>query len=233
MSNYDQFSARVVYAGLRRMTDNRTVIKNAFSHWETQLSNQEFDVVTVVTSLVEYLDLTSHEKKTLMISLHAASNRLIDELPPVPGIVTGGSDIAGDPPSGNDLDDRTKKIPTEVQAPHLLVIQRYMQLFAQHMRKTSSGDFTEFRQEVASNGLSGIEDPLNTLISNWAADGMATLKLLNSVTEDDCKALAHHMYMLASEFIGPNKADNIVLKAIDGCLDLDAATRFDPRDLVN
>lgn len=231
MSNNDQLAARAVYAGLRRMTDDRSVIKSAFSYWQSELSNQEFDVVGIVTALIEYLGLTSQEKKSLMIALHAASNRLVDELDPVPGVISGNSDL------GSDVDgqaqEQASSKPTEAVAPHLQVTQRYLQLFAQHMRKADNNEFTEFRQTVASEGLDELDKSLNTIASTWAANGMANIKLPSSASESDCKNVAHQMYMLACEFIGPNRTDNVALKAVDGCLDLDAASRFNPRDLVN
>lgn len=231
MSNSDQLAERAVYAGLRRMTDDRSVIKSAFSYWQSELSKQEFDVIAVVTALVEYLGLSSQEKKSLMIALHAASNRLVDELEPVPGVISDRSELSG------EVDEQTteKSAPslTEAVAPHLQVTQRYLQLFAQYMRKADSNEFTEFRQAVASEGLNNLDKSLNTVVSTWAANGMANLKLANSVNEADCINLAHQMYMLACEFLGPNPTDNVVLRAIDDCLDMDAASRFNPRDLVN
>lgn len=231
MSKNDQFAARAVYAGLRRMSDDRSVIKSAFSYWQSDLSNDEFDVVKIVTALVAYLDLSSQEKKTLMIALHAASNRLIDELPAVPGVISGDSALDDSAPT--QLSEQPKQMPTEAVAPHLQVTQRYLQLFAQNMRKADSVEFNEFRQEVASKGLEEVSNSLSKIMSSWAGNGMADLKLPSDVSESDCRELAHQMYMLATEFIGPNPADTVVLNAVNGCLDMEATSRFNPRDLVN
>jgi len=223
----DQLSQRIVYAGLRRMTDDRSVIKSAYNYWLSQLSNNEFDVLSVVTNLVEFLGLSSQEKKALMIALHAASNKLIDELPPVPGVMSEGVNDSGlsDEPS-------TQAGTTEKTSPHQQITQRYIQLFSQYIRRASPSDYTDVRQAIASEGLDGVDRSVSKVISGWASDGMANLKLPYNITEGMCKTLALEFYMFASEFIGPNQCDEIVIKAINDCLDMDAAARFNPRDLV-
>ena len=225
----DQLSQRIVYAGLRRMTENRSVIKSAYGHWLKELSNQEFDVLNVVNSLVDFLDLSGNEKKTLMIALHSASNKLVDELSPVPGVITGdGTDEDENQPVTQSAQNKTAEITT----PHQLITQRYIQLFAQHFRKVDSTEYTDFRRAVGDKELKGLDVPLTNLIAGWANDGMANLKLPNDIDESVCKALAHEFYMLATNFIGPNQCDDIVVKAVNECLDMDAANRFNPRDLV-
>jgi len=222
----DQLSERIVYAGLRRMTDNRSLIRDAYSYWQKQLSNEEFDVIKVVSELVTYLDLSDQEKKTLMIALHAASNKLLDELPPVPGVIASNDDTSDLSDTSND------SVIAEKSTPHQKITQQYIQLFSQHIRKVNSDDFTDFRQEIASNGLSDIDPETGNVIIKWASDGMANLKLPNDITEESCKALSHQFYLLATEFIGPNESDDIVVKAINNCLDMEEAARFNPRDLV-
>jgi len=224
----DQLSQRIVYAGLRRMTENRSVIKSAYSHWLNELSNQEFDVLNVVNSLVDYLDLSGNEKKTLMIALHSASNKLIDELSPVPGVITGSGMDDEDQSRTNSTQNKTAEITT----PHQLITQRYLQLFSQHMRRVDSSEFTDFRQAVGNREVDGLEASLSQSIASWAKDGMANLKLPNDISEEVCKSLAHEFYMLATNFIGPNQCDDISVKAVNECLDMDAATRFNPRSLV-
>lgn len=224
----DQLSQRIVYAGLRRMTENRSVIKSAYGHWLKELSNQEFDVLNVVNSLVDYLDLSGNEKKTLMIALHSASNKLLDELSPVPGVITGDGIDEDDAPVAQSAQNKTAEITT----PHQLITQRYIQLFAQHFRKVDSTEYTEFRRAVGNKEVDGLGVPLSSSIAGWANDGMANLKLPNDISEGVCKTLAHEFYMLATNFIGPNQCDDIVVKAVNECLDMDAANRFNPRDLV-
>ena len=224
----DQLSQRVVYAGLRRMTDDRSVIKSAFAYWHSELSSQEFDVLTVVNSLVDYLDLSGNEKKTLMIALHSASNKLVDELSPVPGVITGSDNSDIDASDSQTTQTRT----AEVTTPHQLITQRYLQLFGQHLRKAGAEDFTDFRRAVADSEVNGLDNKLASLIAAWARDGMANLKLPSDISESVCKTLAHEFYMLATDFVGPNQCDNIIVKAVNECLDMDAATRFNPRDLV-
>jgi len=53
----DQLAQRVVYAGLRRMTDDRSVIKSAYARWFKELSNQEFDALLI------FLDYRVKRKK--------------------------------------------------------------------------------------------------------------------------------------------------------------------------
>ncbi|MFT6390333.1 MAG: hypothetical protein ACJAUP_003735, partial [Cellvibrionaceae bacterium] len=81
---YDQ---RLVCVGLRKMTKDTALIRGGFLYWNNTLAKQEFDVEKVVTILVDYLGVGVSEKKILMLTLHAASNKLFDELPPVPAVL--------------------------------------------------------------------------------------------------------------------------------------------------
>lgn len=225
MSN--QLSQRVIYAGLRRMTKDRVVIKRAYDHWQSELSHNEFDIVTIVNSLVDFLGSTSAEKKTLTIALHSASNKLLDELDPVPGIISGAGNDDIEPTMS-----RAENAPAKKTSPAQLVTQRYLQVFGQHVRKVDKDDFTEFRRAVSKEGIAGLDKSTATVITSWANSGMANLDLPSDISEDMCKTLTHGFYMLACEFIGPNVCDDIVVKAVNTCLDMEEAARFNPRDLV-
>jgi len=164
-----------------------------------------------------------------MIALHAASNKLVDELSPVPGIISGDGDVDLSAANGRDTETDKK---ADVTSPHQQVTQRYMQLFCQYIRRVDAGDFTDFRKALAKEKLSGIDKSLANVISNWASDGLANLKLPNDIEVSACQALTHELYMFASEFIGPNHCDDIVVNTVNECLKMEAATRFNPRDLV-
>ena len=47
-SEKSAFYQRVLYTGLRRMTNDRNTIQQAFSHWQKNMDPQRFDVVEVI-----------------------------------------------------------------------------------------------------------------------------------------------------------------------------------------
>lgn len=220
---------RVIYAALSRMTDDRSVIKSAYQFWQGNLSAKPFDIIESVTELVNYLGLSGQEKKVLMVSMHAASNKLIDELAQVPAVISeenpGSAQMAATPTNDNNTQTSSK-------SPQYEVIEFYLQQFVQNIRKVDPSDFTDFRTTIAKEGVEGVTATINNALIQWAKDGFSNLSLAADISQADCKTIAHQLYLLATEFIGPMETDNVVTKSIDNCLNLEAATRFNPRNLI-
>lgn len=227
MSNDNlSFNQRVIFAGLSRVTDDRMVIQSAYSYWMKNFSNEPFDAIEVVAQLVSYLGLNDNEKKTLMIALHAASNKLHDDLMPVPQIMEESAGQTETPAR------KVNEKQVETSSAHLIVTNQYLQQIVQHINKQNTQAFRELTDILIAEGVPGLSANLSSAIVGWAKNGMEQLALPADISQDSCKELAHQIYLLVSEVIGPIDADDIVNKVVATTEKLDAASRFNPRELL-
>ncbi len=223
----DLYEQRVVYAGLMRMTSDRNLIKSAYQHWSTKLADQPFDVFEVVGSLNSYLGLSDAERKVLMMAMHAASNRLVDQLEPIPQYISDGSATVA-----QDTQQAKPALNTKSVSPHKAVTERYLQLVCQHLRVSSRDSFRELVGIIGDEGLPKLNTSLNKTIKDWGNTGLDKLNFANAVAPGDCQDVALEFYVLLTEVVGPVNSDVIVNKAIAEVLNMAEAQQFDPRSLL-
>lgn len=215
---------KIVYAGLSRMTQDRIVIQSAFQFWQANLSNKAFDVVEVTAKLVDYLGLNGQEKKVLMIALHASSNKAESELAGVPEYISqaGGSAVVDVPV------EQAQQVLSN-QSPHYQIIKGFINLFEAGVSRSSGEDFQEIDGILKDEGLDGVNRELNKQLK---ARGFTDAVVHESIEIDECRDLAHALYMLSIDVIGPVKSDVIINRVVDQLLLSGAASRFDPRTLL-
>ena len=221
MSTTIKLNQRIVFAGLSRMSTDRSVIKSAFLHWNQRNTNTAVDIFDVVEMLVGYLGLDVSEKKALMLGLHTASAELYDHLKPVPTyILSDQEESAGD--------SAVAEAESKSQAAHAEVTMRYLQTVSLQLKRNDANTHKELVKAVADEGLGGLSNE----VSAWAADGLNLIKFDPSVSVQDCQDLAHEFYVLVCDFIGPVETDVIVNKAITELSNLDEAREFSPQKLL-
>lgn len=223
ISNDLAYKQRVVYAGLHRMTDDRQVIHRAYLFWLKKLSPRTFDIKEIVAYMVRYLGLGSTEKKALMVALHAASNRLLEDLPSVPDFMHEG--VA-------TFNDTVADEPAPSRSPQWLITNQTMQQTVQYIKKFDAECFLELKQILIDENMTELPDSLQATIATWAGQGLADLQLPEDISEAHCQLLMHELYLLVSEVTGPIEADNIFNKVISNALNNEAASRFNPRSLL-
>jgi len=217
---------KIVYAGLSRMTDDRAVIQDAYQYWQQNLSNVPFDVVNVTAKLVAYLGLKSSEKKVLMISMHAASNKSEVELDPVPGYLLGQAPAAAE--QSNQQEAPVAQA-ADNSTPHLQITRGYIRQLVDEVTRVNGASYSEMHEILMDEGLPEVSAELNSRIKTY---GFSDQVLVSTITEGECRELAHSLYMLMIDVIGPVSADIVINNIIDKLLQSSAATRFDPRSLI-
>jgi len=225
MASTLQLNQRIVYAGLVRMSNDRGIVKSAFTHWNNNFSDAPLDIFEVVAELVDFLDLDVAEKKGLMIGLHGASAELYDDLKPVPAYIL----VETTGQQARDADQSTAlEIESKPVAPHLQVTARYLQLVSLNLKRGDPQSHKEIVQEVAKSGLGSLSNE----VSAWAADGLNIIIFVSGTTVQQCQELAHEFYVLICDFIGPVESDIIVNKVISELSSLDASREFNPQNLL-
>jgi len=216
---------RIVYAALSRMTKDKMLIQSAFQYWQANLSDKAFDVVEVTSGIESFLGLSDQEKKVLMIALHAASNKTETELAVVPAMILQKSpEPVVDEVSFGQLD---KVISSHT--PHYYITSQFIVMLIDATRKVGVVSVSEMDDILRDEGLPDLAKKDNKLIRQHGfSSDMVDMK----IDSETCRELAHAIYMLLIEVIGPMQADLAVNQAIDKLLGSDMAGRFDPRSLI-
>ena len=237
MADSKEYEQRVVYAGLMRMTTDRNMVKAGYERWVNELSNNEFDVFEIVADIASFLGLENAERKVMMMAMHAASNKMVDQLDPVPGYISsvGGASASVDTSLDEPMSEQQTKedvAPAPAASPHRAVTERYLQLVSQYVKRTDAESFRELAVIISDEGLDGIDKGLNGDIKNWGSSGLNRASLSEQITEDECQSIADALYVLLTEVIGPMDADSVVNDAITDTLSIDAASKFSPRNFI-
>lgn len=229
---YDQ---RLVCVGLRKMTKDTALIRSGFLYWHKTFAGQEFDIDKIVSSLVDYLGVGVGEKKTLLLTLHSASNKLFDELPPVPAVLLNMLEGETGVGSGFDVDDQADSGSDKVIAAkpaHCIVTDEFLYNLTGLIKKFDRDDLSELKFILVEENIDGLRDDLHNAVRKWAGDGFGRIDFPADTTEDECYEIAHGIYMLMVELIGPVESDRIIDRVIDETFKIDAASRFSPRKLL-
>ena len=232
---------RVVCVGLRRATKDTASIRSGFIYWQETLSTSEFSVSDVANALVDYLGFSVDEKKALMLTLHAACNKVHDQLPPVPQVLldmikansTLSKVVSNNPDNtSTGLSNQSSEKIVVVRPAHLLTTEHFLISLLSFLGKYDAEELSECKRILRNEGLEDVDPTLNRIFQGWASTAMTQLELPTDVDESTCKNIAHSMYLLIAEIIGPVIADRLVNKAIDETLTIGAALRFSPRHLL-
>lgn len=224
---------RVVCIGLRRATKDTALIRSGFLYWNKQLAHTDFDVSAVANQLVEYLGFSVNEKKALMLTLHAACNKLHDELPAVPQVLLEmASQQLPQDASHNENESSPEDKIVAVKPASVLTTEAFLVSLMSFLGKYDAEELAELSRIMRNEGLADIDTSVSRVLQGWAERGLTALQLPQDIDESLCKDIAHGVYLLMAEIIGPVVADRLVNKAIDHTLSIASAARFSPRELL-
>lgn len=221
MDAQQEFYGRVVYAGLSRMTEDRSTIQRGFQFWHNKLASRAFEVKEVVAYIDRYLGINTAEKKALFIAMQSASNKLPDQLAPVPAFILGSDDIA----------DEAAQPKVNLTA-HNAVTTAMLQNMVQQTKRLDKAAFSELSAIIADEGFSQLPAEINSALNDWAGNNLSALVLPKMISVEDCQELFHAYYLLSTELIGPVDTDTFVDSAVKDSRNLDQAGDFNPNQLL-
>lgn len=212
---------QIVYFGLSRLSDDRSVVRSAYQHWKKQLSGETFDVIEVATKLVEFLGLDSSGRKTLMIAMHSGNNKTSSELPNVPPFISGED-------AQDDVEQSSPQTESNLPA-HCYMTTEFFSSMYRRLRRVDAAAYAELSTIIADEGLDGTPQSLHNAITVSVTNGLVLNK---DVTEKQCQELTNAVTLLMSEVVGPMLTDDIIDTVITSLLDNSKAGQFDPRKLL-
>lgn len=223
MADIKELNQRIVYAGLSRMSPNRSEVQAGFSRWQEKFGQHDLDVFEIVADLVIYLGLGINEKKALMIGLHSASNKMFDELQAVPTVFFNKQSINT---------ENLTAINQPLKSAHIDITERFFQLVCQYLQRSKKTAAEELAEIIEDESLPSSPTSMTSDLKEWGRNGLSKIDFPSDLNAEVCKSLAHDLYILLSEVAGPVEADTIINRVIDDLLKSDAAQTFSPRDLL-
>jgi len=211
---------KIVYAALSRMSADREVIKQAYQSWQAAFAGKALDVFEVVDHIESFLGLDTAEKKVLMMSLHSAASGGGANLKDVPGFITGEAGAAG----GGDAEPAVS-----VKEPVVALSEIYFNKMTSGVARKSSKHKAELLEILDEEGLPGVAGSISNAIKRLDD---TDINLPKGLSEDDCKALCHEVYMLVCDVVGPQDADDLSYKAVNAMLEANESSRYDPKNLI-
>lgn len=230
MADVEKLNQRIVYAGLKRMSSNRSEVQAGFDRWQSKFSQNEIDIFEIVSDLVDHLGLDIGEKKALMIGMHSASNKLFDELQAVPTLYLQNGEASNAAEADNAISN--DDAPSFSKAANIETTERFFQLIGQYLSRSNPSEFSELIEIIEEESLPSASTEESRVIKQWSEDGLKKISFANTMALPMCKSLAHDLYILVSEVVGPVDADTIVNRVIDDLLKSELAQKFNPRELL-
>lgn len=223
---------RVIFAALKKMTNDRSLIVDGFTYWFSTLSDKPLDVNDCTEKFVDYLGLDGAQKKSLMVGLHVAANETVGSLPAVPEALLIRARSA--------LPDQTHKVlnvPStdaikKTEPPHCEVTAAYLKTMTQLLFKRDMDAFSDLKGILSKEPLEDVSALLEDAVRQWADNGLANLNIPSEVTEEDCKSIAHNLYLYVSELVGPVEADELVDTTVQIVKKMEYSSRFPPNLLL-
>jgi hypothetical protein len=78
----------------------------------------------------------------------------------------------------------------------------------------------------------GREQELRRILERWADTRFASDALPKLQSQDDLRPLAHLLYLLAADLLGPMQADRLLAQAVSDAERLPEASMFSPQMLL-
>ncbi len=227
-----EHNQRIVFSALKKMTNDRGLIVDGFTYWFATLSDKPIDVNDCTGKFVEYLGLDGAQKKSLMVGLHVAANETVGSLPAVPEalLIRARSSV---PDGANQvLKASSSNEVKKTDPPHCEVTTAYLKTMTQLLFKHDIESFSDLKGILSKEPLEDVSAPLEEAVRQWADNGLANLRIPIDSTEEDCKSIAHNLYLYISELVGPVEADELVDATIQIVKKMDFSSRFSPSLLL-
>lgn len=220
-------NSKVVFTALSRLTNDRSVIKQAFNHWQNEFAGKPLDVFAVVENLQGFLGLGTAEKKILMVSMHSATSKNESDLMSIPAFIVDGAEVASASAPSTDASSAEAKKAASGKPPYVALAEFYYSHIIDGARRAGGKLSSEMLEILRDEGLSGLANIASVFRK---ADDQVSLP--SDFSEKDSQTFCHELYMLLCEVAGPMAADDISYKAITKMMETNEASRYDPKNLI-
>lgn len=242
------YRRRVIYQALNETFQDPQQIRRYFDLWQREHSHEAHFVVTRFAAVVATAAGFSAEQKSIFQRrLFHGLTQSYDTLPRVPDAWFVGARQTGERPApiaavvstptpapARGAQPIEPVASADFEAPERIVFKAFAQpIVAAILAKT------ERHQDVLAQavddlgaGAAGHEQELHLALKRWSRARFAADALPPLRAQEDLRHLAHQLYLLAVDFLGPMPADRLLAQAAADAERLPEAATFSPQHLL-
>ena len=244
------YRRRVIYQALNETFQDPQQIRRYFDLWQREHSHEAHFVVTRFAAVVATAaGFTAEQKSILRRRLFHGLTQSYDTLPRVPDGWFAGPSQTGEAPaatatlvsiptparSAPPRPPVTEPVPAaDFEAPERIVFKAFAQpIVAAILAKTDRHqDVLAQAVDDLGAGAAGREQELHLALKRWSRARFAADALPPLRGQEDLRHLAHQLYLLAVDFLGPMPADRLLAQAAAEAERLPEAATFSPQYLL-
>ena len=241
------YRRRVIYQALHDTFGDPQEIRRYFDLWQREHSHEAHFVVTRFAAVVaKAAEFDAQQKSIFQRRLFHGLTQPYESLPRVPDAWMPAANQTGEQPAvaygstasasaSSPAASSTETVEAaQFEAPHRIVFKAFAQPIIAALLAKADRHPGVLLQAVGDLNVatSGREQELHQLFKRWSAERFAVnaLPFLNS--QDELRYLAHQLYLLAADLIGPMQADRLLAQAAAEAERLPEAAVFSPQMLL-
>jgi hypothetical protein len=237
------YRRRVIYQALHDSFADPQEIRRYFDLWQREHSHEAHFVVTRFAAVVaKAADFDAQQKSVFQRRLFHGLTQPYESLPRVPDAWMPAANQTGDMPAviWGDTASPPAAAPTETveaayfEAHERVVFKAFAKPIIASILAKADRHPGVLLQAVGDLDVarSAREQALHQLFKRWSAERFAAeaLPFLNS--QEELRYLAHQLYLLAADLIGPMQADRLLAQAAAEAERLPEAAVFSPQMLL-
>lgn len=228
------YRRRVIYHALHDTFSDPQEVRRFFDLWQRDHSHEAHFVVTRFAAVVaKNAGFDAQQRSTFQRRLFHGLTQTYDNLPRVPDTWMPTAEpaavqAAASPPS---VELATTG---RVEPPELIVFKTFGQTIAAAILAKADRHPGVLLQAVGDLAVAtaGREQELHRIFERWAETRFASDALPKLQSQDDLRPLAHLLYLLAADLLGPMQADRLLAQAASDAERLPEASMFSPQMLL-
>lgn len=229
------YRRRVIYHALHDTFSDPQEVRRFFDLWQRDHSQEAHFVVTRFAAVVaKNAGFDAQQRSTFQRRLFHGLTQTYDNLPRVPDTWMQAAtaepsavQVTASPPVEAATTART-------EPPELIVFKTFAQTIASAILAKADRHPGVLLQAVGDLAVAtaGREQELHRIFERWAEARFASDALPKLQSQDDLRPLAHLLYLLAADLLGPMQADRLLAQAASDAERLPEASMFSPQMLL-
>jgi hypothetical protein len=244
------YRRRVIYQALSETFQDPQQIRRYFDLWQREHSHEAHFVVTRFAAVVATAaGFSAEQKSAFQRRLFHGLTQSYETLPRVPDAWFAGAGQTGEAPAATatvvSIPTPTRNTPprppvtepviaADFEAPERIVFKAFAQpIVAAILAKTDRHqDVLAQAVDDLGAGAAGRAQELHLALKRWSRARFAADALPPLRAQEDLRHLAHQLYLLAVDFLGPMPADRLLAQAAAEAERLPEAATFSPQSLL-
>jgi len=221
---------RAVYAALRRVVKDRALLTASWKFYQSNFSNEPVIVVNdFVKAMDTELGIDPNQKRSLTVSLFAALNRELADLPEVPEALRRNGTPAPVVMNGHASAPAGKAVDDDKLSHEQIVFRGLMTRFTERAARKDPDGAQEIAEILAEDkSLRELPATVAAALDKWLESGFSAAHCPVDIDVPKMQSIVHQVYVAACEALGPVTTDQLLAAAVTDANALPQAEIYPP-----